>query len=642
MKTLFFPALMSFAALVHGGFATGLPEWAQSIVLQTDMDQAPADAAIWELLDETAIEMRPDGRLAQTRRVVRCVLKSRGAARAGLFLVDGDAKASRIKKLRGWHRHPRGKTAKLDKSNVVTLSQASIERITSDTTTFAHFRDVTKGSVVVFESEEIHEAFFTVSLIPVLKTYPVRKRVIRLALGSGTQVGKTVTLQPFEFESWGLTPQLTLDSLTVENLPGIEDERYQPDYPDPYPWVLAGFGQTDKSGPLASWDNLARWYLGVFKTAFQGAEPGAGRAPARADLDALVAFMDGNISYRQEYLSYGRGWTPMAGVEVERLAYGDCKDMVACAANRAAKKDMRIYPALANIGDGYRTNPDSPVAPAFNHLISAIHLPATMDLTSEVVVGDQRYLLWDPTSKYTPLGKLPAEYRERSVLICTPAGAAWAAVPEAALEKEEVRIELAGTLDANFTFRGSMQVSETGNAEGLRTLYKSGNQRDLLWAIRYIFDIPGATDLRFENIDLDADHRLDMILVVSWPAFLRRDAGGLRLPLAIAGTSAARLAKPGNERQSPIAFSARPKTVWNLAIQSEKPLRAGMGKAGWKGDYHAFSWEAQGGQQLQVTFTTERQRGYFPKSALAEGLTYWKGYRQAFNSFWFDGTLFFP
>ncbi len=643
MKFLFFFLFFLPLPLLAGRWEK-LPGWAETVLNNTDFSKAPEDADLWRLLDETQITLQAGGTFLQERRIVQYVLHDRGASTAAVFLIDGEEDSTRITKLKGWHLKKNLALERLDKDNVLTLGLSSLKKLSRNTLTLTGFTRVGKGSVVVFRSKEIVRTFFSSNILRTMAPYPIRKRVIRVFLTKLTGKQNDVEIVPLRFKPWRLDFTATPDSLVIHDIPALGDEALKPDFSDPYPMVAIHFiSKNNDSDPLASWDNLARWYHRLFTRAADldtGREAGL---PVRLqDLEETAAWIESNISYRQRYLSSTRGWTPAPGPTVERRAYGDCKDTVACFAYRGRNAGFSVYPVLANTPDGWFTRAVSRPAPNFNHLIAAVPLEQTIGFAAEVLVRDKRYLIYDPTHKYTPLGMLPAYFRDRDVMICTEEGATWVAVPETALEKQSMSITLRGLMDEHFTLNGSIELVEEGDAYFLRTLNREGNPRDLARAFRRAFSLPATLELSPFPSHIDEQRRLHIIFQVHWPSFMRRDAAGFRLPYGITQAPKRILVSQGKTRLNPIAFERQPQTRWHLEINARIPLEPGKELAEWKDAYNAFRWQASGGKLLRITYVRERQNGFFAKEQIEEGLAYWETYRSHFNKFWYQGTLFYP
>ncbi len=640
MRNLFLSCALMLPLPVWSSGWEKLPDWAGEALAKVGDSQPPAEASVWRLLDETEITLLSNGKLKRERRILQRVYKDSDSELAGSYLLPGDEKETKITKLRGWHLMAGEKLEKLDRENIVTVGMSRSDFVVGQTITVAGFDRVTRGSIVAFESREVQNAFFQVDILPVLGTFPIHSMVVRHQTENGA--GGSGRIVPILLEAWGLRAEIQGNTLRIQDIPASQAEILEPDFPDPYPRVFIGFASAKEDDPFTSWDHLARWYLRLFN---QKALGGERKTQWIGDIEVLrkvAAFFDERITYRQRYLSPDRGWTPEPGEKVERRAYGDCKDMVSCLAWRGKSLGYSVYPALANIGDGPRTGPDDQPAPSFNHVIGAIPLQGTLGLPAEVDVGERRMLLYDPTSKYTQIGRLPAHYKGRRLLVCTEEGAVWVPVPDSALERESVRLTLRGVLDRQFDLSGTLEVVEEGDAYFFRTLSRNGNARDLESRLRSFFSLPGTVDLKRVSQEVDDQQRLKLLYQISWPSFLRRDMGGLRLPRGMVGYLKARAVSPGKTRFHPIALEQRPPTTWVLELKSQIALAPGAESTSWKGEHDAFQWRASGGDLLQIEFHQERGRAFFSKQQIDEGLAYWKDYRKTFNRFWIGDTLFYP
>ncbi len=637
MKTFYLFIICIFVPNLSAQNFSKLPGWAKTALEGVDLKAPPENTKVWRILDETQITMLKNGKLEQERRVLQYVVKEAGAEDGSFFFLDGDERGVKIKRLKGWNLRPSGKLSKLEKENIVALGSSDSERLTTDTVTIAALEGVTKGSIVAFETREIHETFFPVRSLQLNSSFPIKKRIFRLTSEKQEAQFKII---PINLDKWGIDYQKGSNILVINNIPGSEGEILQPNFWDPFPRVIVGFeiGDNDR---LKTWDHLAKWYYDLFSNSSGVVQNVAMPLESKEDLVPLYTYFNDKISYRQRYLSSARGWTPASGTDVERRAYGDCKDMVACLAWRLNKQKATVYPVLANIGSGARTNEADPPAPVFNHLIAAILIKESLGFPAEVEAGGKLYLLFDPTAKYTRPGYLPGHYRDKNLMIATPEGARWIKAPDTGLEEEALEMQILGRLDKNYTLGGTITLTESGDASFFRSLAKSGNTRDLEWSFRRKFDLPGVVDLTLMGQpEIDDQQRLKLTYQIRWPSFLRRDAGGLRLPFSIVGYNKRRLVTAGKQRIQPIAISSQPKTTWILAISPSTSLWPGRDKLQWKDEYKSFSWEAEGGKMLKITYTSEGKDALWAKSDISKGMTYWDTYRSKFNEFWLDGSIF--
>jgi hypothetical protein len=257
-----------------------------------------------------------------------------------------------------------------------------------------------------------------------------------------------------------------------------------------------------------------------------------------------------------------------------------------------------------------------------------------------VTSGEKRYLLTDPTSKYTPFGKLPSHYQGLEVMICTPTGADWVAVPKEAIEQGKTHINLSGMLDANFSFLGAITITESGNSMGLRSAFLRGGSQNALDTFAYEMDIPGSTDLELTEVKIGENQALEMRLQVQWPSFMRRDSGGLRLPGSIASIGLGYLKATAEERKTPLYIQAIPEMEIQIAVRTAVPLEPGMEEHSLELANRKLSWQASGGNMLKVNIKRQGSEAVFTKGEIAEGVATWDNQRNQLFDFWSSGTLF--
>ena len=617
-------------------FAANLPDWAKQATADMDPSQVPQDAGIWCLLDETTLILQDNGTVHKQRRLVKVVLREWAANRASVFVIDGDETATRIKKLKGWHKPVKGKVKKLDKDHVVSLGESSRRQLTTSISTYAFFQGVKKGSIIAFESKEIIESFFPISTLGIMAPYPIKKRVISLGALDGT---RETSLTLLNCREWGIDSQQRGGNLVFNDLPAYRTEVLEPEFSGVWPQVVFGFLNKDREKePIASWDNLASWYAKLFQE--KAGEMGQA-ATSLQQIQTEADYIRERVTYRQHYLTPSRGWVPMSGEEVDRLAYGDCKDTVACLAYRFSKLKIRVLPVLVSIGNGPRTGPDDHPHPgAFNHLIAAIELEKSLGQSAEVKVGGKRYLIYDPTDKYTPLGYLDGGYRNRNLLICSDQGAMWTRIDDVALEDQSMAFYLKGSLDADFTLKGSLRITEYGNAYGFRAGKTRGNRRDMEWRVRGFMDLPGTALLIPRESEINDRGKLVVNYQILWPGFLKRDNGGYRLAESITGSRKPGVIQTEKERQGPVYVSEIPAVTWSFRLNSEVPLQPKLAKQEFADDFVAYKWEASGGKVLWVKFEQARSAAWFPMDRRGEGLTWWDAYSHRYDGFLRQAALF--
>ncbi len=613
-------------------WAASLPDWAEAAYKAAENGVRPTKGD-WILLDETRISLREDGRYRQQRRQVRWVLDPDKAS--GLYFINGDEGTTKVKKLKGWHRH-NGKVDRLDKHDVVTMGLSSYSQLNTGFLTAGMFDDVAEDSIVAFESDELIASQFSRYPLTLFGRGTIQTLIYQL---DDKDRGKAY-LRPVGFEGWNLDVRQTADRIELHNLQRLDSGAYVAPFLDAFPYVLVGFTKTDGEDPLTSWDSLAKWFHQHFR---KGALAGGWKPDAAtADLEVLrqvVAAMREKLVYRQVYLTAERSYFPQAAAETERAAAGDCKDLSAYMAVKLNERGVASSPVLCAVAEGPRLSAESPPQPTFNHAILAVRLAHSLGLAAEVKLGDQLWLLFDPTADGVPLGFLPAAHAGRQVLICGDDGAHWAAVPEQALFAGGVKIDLTGVLERNGTLSGRLVLREKGDEWGLASSKRAGNLRNLLNLVRGQLDVPGQVDLLLERCERDANHELELVLQVQWPMFLARDLGAYRLPLGLFPASLAKFSSAG-ERVAPLYRAAAGTYALALDLTSELPLQALLAKAERQGEHGGFSWTASGGERLLANYVTDAREVYFDRAHLEQGKLWFEALRKDHNGFLERGPYF--
>lgn len=633
LKSLCWLWLFLSATLVFAQFGVGLPDWAEAVLTKTGQQNPPTNTDLWRLYDETTIMPHRDGRILVQRRIVQQVTSEAGTEKAAIFFVDNMMQISVQHSVKGWHRNSDGKIVKLERDNIWSLSLANHRQHSHHAVTTARFDGVGRHSLVVFESKEIRDPLFTHDLIPAARDFPIAEQVVDIRLPGATLV-------PVNFAAWALDSKTQASRTTVYNTPTLREEPMTSNdlFVLPYIWISYASGK-EQTAPLTDWSTFGRWYNRRFQESAAVTDP---EQPlhAPAALTEILAQQQKSVSYRQRYLTPQRGWYPAEGARVAERKYGDCKDMTACLAFLAGQQQISVYPTLARVYRDFDPGPDTPVSPfAFNHLIAAVPLSKSLGLAAEVLVNDQHFLLVDPTAKGTTPGRLPAEYRGRSVLLCLPQGGRWVKVPDQALDKAALDVELTGRLDPRLTLDGTMTITSRGNALGLRTNQSSLPVR-LERLVRKGLKLPSSAEITLVAIDRADPGKVTTTCHISWPSFLRHDDDGYRLPTCMVPAAKTSLQESERRRQQPLLLPNQTPITWNLSLQSSRVWKPGLTTTSWKDPFRSFSWQARGGKSFSVKYHQTGRRRLYAKQELQTGIDTWENYRTNYNSFYLAATLF--
>jgi len=628
-----------------------LPEWARTVAQDAAREKAPTDAEAWVLLDRTEIAYTGSGEIRLHHLRLVQVLQEKGTGAGGYAIQGLGGKATKVKKLKGWNLRPDGEMVRLDKDEILTFDADAGGQLSTDFVTAAHLDRVEKGSYVAFEAQEvIRHPLGPIGGEFVMEGYPVRRWELSLAKQEGwfTNLKAVDTrMETIHFAPWLGQVEITPNqSIRVWNVPALPKyEGAVPPARNVLPRVIVQFQDpTLRETPSGrSWDTLAQWYHATYLAKCAPTLPEGLQAPeGRAGLEALTTWMGRELRYRQVYLTSERGWVPEEAKEVHRRRLGDCKDLTACLIAGARKLGFEAAPVLALIEEG-EIEGDEPVSFAFNHVITAVRLNASLGLPAEVQTPRGLFLLVDPTSRITPLGRLHSGHRGGRVLICTAEGGAWAAVPAAAVERPATRLELEGAVAASGKLTGILTVLEESNHLGLRSSLLQGGPDSLKSALQSLLDLPPTGTFKVEEsgdpLDLGAPFRVR--LKVDHPDWFRHEGSEWVLrPYGVPG-HADLIQKPGEARRFPVwlenwtkwSFKARLSmpgvfTPVKAANSLETPLRAARSSA-----------SAESGQLL-LSLDLDRRPARFGFENREEGVktqkrdrNQWKLFLEEFGSF---------
>jgi Domain of Unknown Function with PDB structure (DUF3857)/Transglutaminase-like superfamily len=184
-------------------------------------------------------------------------------------------------------------------------------------------------------------------------------------------------------------------------------------------------GQSAKN--MATWEALGTWFdqlaTGRRNPSPELSEKARQLTAGKADFDgkvrALTDFMQSEIRYVAIEIGIG-GYQPHPATDVFRVRYGDCKDKATLLSSMLHEVGIESDYIVINTHRGI-AHPDIPTPAAFNHVILAIDLPpgTKSDPYRSIFTAKsgKRYLIFDPTDPYTPLGELRGDLQDSYALL---------------------------------------------------------------------------------------------------------------------------------------------------------------------------------------------------------------------------------
>jgi hypothetical protein len=173
------------------------------------------------------------------------------------------------------------------------------------------------------------------------------------------------------------------------------------------PWI--------RSVERICWEKIGTWYQGLAAPESEGgtdisaeARSVAGDGDFMARLSKVADFMQQQVRYVGIEIGIGN-LQPHAAEEVFRNRYGDCKDKATLMVSMLSAVGIRATWVAVD----HRRGVVDPGTPSIfgDHMITAIEIPAGYgNPRLQAVVTTRtgkRYLIFDPTNQYVPIGEIP-------------------------------------------------------------------------------------------------------------------------------------------------------------------------------------------------------------------------------------------
>jgi hypothetical protein len=336
---------------------------------------------------------------------------------------------------------------------------------------------------------------------------------------------------------------------------------------------------------------------------------------------ALSEFVQGSIAYLEITIDQDAlaGMRPHHPSDVLRNRYGDCKDKAVLLASmlRAVGDDSRV--ALVSSGNPLAVVETWP-ANSFNHVIVLIRADGSESPSWPVVDGGEgaRWVLFDPTNSFTPLGVLPDGDAGGFGLIVSPQGGRLFRVPfsdpatSRSLRKIEAVMDSRGGLRASIvedTF-GKMAAAQYGGRYN-----KSHEQYQDLINARVHRANPLCKDLNWTDHWSPADAHYRLTIGFSVASYGRAMPGGLMLvsPDVLPGTAKF---EPWSVENDGVSVLGPDEVEEEVRLSIPEGYSVEELPDGWKTDQALLSAEITyrvDGSSVVLTKHLSRKAGFFKK-----------------------------
>ena len=426
-------AALAFAAITFTPAAhAAVPDWVRQAADKPLGTLDPEINAV-VLLDEVKYTIPGgDDILEHYRRVVKIVRKE-GRKEGELSVWIGQQ--SKVLSLHAWSIDKSGREYELKDKDFAERTPYSYVLYDDVRLRTAQAPAADPGSVIAFESEVRRKVWIKELNWFFQEENPVREARLILQMPSGWEYkdswASASPVQPEPSSEGGL-------QWTVRDVPPIKREPRMPAFLSicgqmelSYFGPGSRLGQGNNAANVESWEALGRWYTGLTagrrsptpELSQKARDLTAGKADFDGKARTLASFLQTDVRYVAIEIGIG-GYQPHPAGDIFHARYGDCKDKATLLSSLLQEVGIGSEYVLINTNRGIVTPTNH--SAIFNHAILAIELPAAAEGDSYHSIvrskAGKRYLIFDPTDEYTPLGDLRSELQDTYALLVTDAG----------------------------------------------------------------------------------------------------------------------------------------------------------------------------------------------------------------------------
>ena len=477
--------LTSVLGLCLGSASAAVPDWLKQAAAEK-LPVYPAETKAVVLDDQTDITIEGPGQYVEHDRRILKILRPDGRDYAHLtvHLQQHD----KVLSIHAWSIDSSGHEFEVKDKEFEEVASLPSEILYSDVR-FRYARAPAgeqPGTIIGFEYEVRYVNWLKQVSWVYQERIPVRHTEFTLQLPAG-----------WEYKSaWSGGKNPAPDRLadnrlrwTQSDVPAIQDDEEM--MPRPYGLEARGefayFGPNSGTAQGGSWENIGKWQSELAagrrtpspQITAKVHELIAGKNDFDSKVRAITDYVQSNIRYVGIEIGIG-GYQPHPAADVFRYGYGDCKDKATLLSSMLQEAGIHSEYVIVETDRGV-LHPELP-ALVFDHMIVAIDLPTDVPLAKYASVvkakSGKQYLLFDPTSEYTPLGELPSYAESNYVLLVTDGSGELLHLPN--LDPANNVLERTGTfkLATDGTLAGEVVEDRTGyHALRERYAFKAANEQ---------------------------------------------------------------------------------------------------------------------------------------------------------------------
>lgn len=527
--------LLLCAASAFPASNTQLPDWVAEAAGATG---SWGHARAVYLLEDKLITVQPDGRPLERYRAVVKILRPEG--RNFAHPVVWFSKDEKLRSFHVWSIGADGRRyAMKDQEYSEYGDEAWGMLYVDERARVASPPGADPGGVVAWEYEKELAPYFSEDTWEFQNQVPTVRSVYEVDLPAAWHE------YPVWFRHERVQPAEVAPNHFRWELANVEDIDLS-DVPLAPPWrSLAGrmtvhFSANPVPEGDALWTQLGEWYTSLAAPRSEGgsdiasaAKTVAGDGDYMARLAKVADFMQQQIRYVGIEIGIG-GWQPHPAEDIFRSRYGDCKDKATLMISMLDAVGIRATWLAVDTERGF-IDPGTPSLFG-NHMITAVEIPDGYDNPRlQAVVrakSGKRYLIFDPTNQYVPIGQLPTYEQGSWGLLAAGAESQVIQLPVLRADEDRTERKAKFELAADGTLNGDITVIREGaSAGGFRRQLAMDSDKDQRQAIerslQHDFSTFTLGPEKVENVR-DLDKPLELSYSVTAPLYAK-GAGSMLL-----------------------------------------------------------------------------------------------------------------
>lgn len=466
-------SLLSLAIPVLEPAAADIPAWLAEAASVKLSEHPPETEAVY-LLDERVITVRDTGTIRARCRVALRILRPGGIDQARQLAVASGFD-TKILSMNGWGVTEGRKTVKVTVKDVLETGLAPDTLYTDICIKILNVPGVGVGSLVGFEWEEERKPLSLEDVHTFQGPFPSQRSRYSVVMPSGWAV------EPF-WVNWPAVEALSRAvagapvsfAWDISDIPAVGEEPMRPGLRAVAGRIVVKFKSPEPDPRCFSgWGDIGAWYEALSSECRVPDKGLADKAGAIIDgatdglarLRALAEFVQKNIRYVAIEIGIG-GFKPHRAAGVMANLYGDCKDKATLLAALLQASGVESHYLIVNTDRGLVEPGSPPSLYSFNHVVLAIRLPD--DVPDEGLTAVVRHprlgrlLVFDPTSPYTPLGRLPFYLQGNSALLVAGGSGDLLTLPPPAPAANLLERRGRFALDAAGSLQGEIEETRRG------------------------------------------------------------------------------------------------------------------------------------------------------------------------------------